>query len=204
LSGDRVARDTCATWASSTAIWTAEVTAADDDDALSGVRLGPAVRGGVQQLAVVGLHAGQLGDLRDAEQPGCGDDRSGGQLLTAGQLDDEPLGVPADCCDSEAGADRKCEVVNVLPQVGGGLVAVRVPRRVAGERQAGQGAVPGRGEQGERVVEARPRPAGLLAGLEQGEAETGGAEGVTGGESGLAGADDDDVVLGHFGPQRLQ
>jgi hypothetical protein len=75
-------------------------------------------------------------------------------------------------------------VLGVLPQVRGGLVAVRIPALVAGERQARQRAVLRRGEQREGVVEVRPRAAGLLPRLEDGEVKGGGTQRVRGGESG--------------------
>jgi hypothetical protein len=88
----------------------------------------------------------------------------------------------------------------VAAQVVDDLVAVRVALGVAGERQARQAAVAGRGEQGEAVVVVRPGPPGLGSGFEHDRLPAAGEQGVRGGEAGLAGADDDRIrtVHGHL------
>jgi hypothetical protein len=160
------------------------VAATDHHDALSGVRLGPSVGRGVEQLTGVAGDAGQRRHLRRAEQAGGGDHRPGGQRRPAAELDREAVRLRADRRDAGVGADREREVLGVLPQVRRGLVTVRIPALIAGERQARQRAVPRRGEQGEGVVEVRPRAAGLLPRLQDGGVQVGAAERVSGGESG--------------------
>jgi hypothetical protein len=62
-----------------------------------------------------------------------------------------------------------------------------------GERQAGQRVVLGGAEQPEGVPAVPPRGADLKAGVDQQEVRAAGGEVVTEGETGLAGADDENV-----------
>ena len=92
----------------------------------------------------------------------------------------------------------RSESAGVGAQVVHHLVPGRVPVPVAGETHPGQRGVSGRGEQGEAVVVARPRPARRLIGLQNqgaGEAVTRGESG--GGQAGLPGADDEEVGVFH-------
>src|SRR6185503_9882142 len=82
-------------------------------------------------------------------------------------------------------------------------VRLQVPRNVvldgqrvgfAGEREAGQRAVPNRGEQAQRIPSPQPRLANLTAAVEYQEARAGALQVVRRREPGLAGADDDGVV----------
>nr|BFE79467.1 hypothetical protein GCM10020093_020680 [Planobispora longispora] len=98
--------------------------------------------------------------------------------------------------DGGAGADLGVQAGGVTLQVGDDLIAVRIAVRITVEARAGQGAVAGRGEQGQAVVVGGPGPRGKLASLQHQRAQPGPEQGAGGGQTGLTGADDDDIESG--------
>jgi hypothetical protein len=92
-----------------------------------------------------------------------------------------------------AGADVGIEALGVFLEVGYDVIAVGVAVGVAGERQAGQGRVAGRGEQGERFVVLRPSTGRGVASFENDWFDPQFANRMGGGEAGVAGADDEGV-----------
>lgn len=94
--------------------------------------------------------------------------------------------------------DRQLVRPGVVLEVVRDRVLARVVLRVAGKREAGQGAVAGGREQLQGIPAPPPRIAGARADVEDQEGDPRLGEVVAGGESCLAAADHDDLrALGH-------
>jgi hypothetical protein len=134
------------------------VARADHDDPLAGVAVGAPVAGHVLQPPGEPVLAGQGRQVGVTERAGGGHDTGRVPGLPGGRMHQEArLVVRLDRGHRRADADVGAETVRVPAQVGDDLVAVRVAAWVAGEVQAGQAAVTGRGEQRQAVVVVRPR-----------------------------------------------
>ena len=92
--------------------------------------------------------------------------------------------------------DRESEPLGVPFEVGDDLVAAGVAVGVSWEVEPGQGVVATRREQGQRVAALAPGGADPVTGLQSDEPQVLPLQVVREGEAGLAGADDDHVVVG--------
>lgn len=197
-TGRRVARVVSASGPSSAAIWIAEFPPPTHDHPLPREHVGVAVVGGVQDTAAELRTARDIGEERCTEVTGRGDHRGRGELPPVLGAHPPHALLAGNGSDGRGGAYRGGQPLGVGAQVARDVVAAGVAVRVAGEAHAGQGGVPGRGEQGEAVVVARPGPARLPGALQHqhaGEAVSRGQ--CRRGETGLPGTDDDEISVFH-------
>ena len=122
-----------------------------------------------------------------------GDDDLVGAVRPAVEPDDVALALAAQLADAAAQLHRK--VAGVVGEIGDHLVARRVAVGLARERLAGEAVVARRREEPQRVPALPPRRGGCVGCLENGEAAAVSREVVADRKTGLAAADDDDLVV---------
>ncbi|RUP66004.1 hypothetical protein SSPNP10_22455 [Streptomyces sp. NP10] len=197
-TGPRVASVTRAVTASSAAICAAELLAPTTTSR-------PPVKGaGLRQSAacstcpVNSARPGSAGRGGRPKVQGSRDDGTRPEPVATFEDHAERKSGPAYGGDAPSGADVGVQAVGIGGEMGHNLVAMRVAVPVgAGERHRGQGAVPGRREQREAVVVARPRPGRTVGCLQRHRPQRAG-----GGESGPAATDGGNVdVLREASPE---
>ena len=124
------------------------------------------------------------------ERPGGHHNLGGTESLAVG-VHRETGSVPGHPGDPGVVPDRQSERVGVLGEVLRGSVFRGIAVRIAGEWQAREAGVPGRGEQGQRVPSRPPDMADLAPGVHDQERPAALLQRLSDRQTGLAGADHD-------------
>lgn len=170
------------------------VPSSDDHDPLAGEHVGRVVADGVQLPAGERVLTGDVRQVGALPRAGGTDHRSGLQRACV-RLHDPTLVLPADAGDADRPAHRQLVALLVSFEVvhdvacGGERLA-----GLGGHRPSGQRTVLGWGEHPERLPAVLPGPTRSFLFVEDDEVQACAAEEVSGGESGLASSDDDDVT----------